>query len=75
MLDILNQTFKGKKTYATAAAAIMTALITYLSGEATMMAALELAFTGILSMTIRNSVSTAVTDAASTAAVVVAETK
>ena len=75
MLDILNKTFKGKKTYATAAAAIMTALITYLSGEATMMAALELAFTGILSMTIRNSVSTAVTDAASTAAVVVAETK
>jgi len=75
MLDILTQTFKGKKTYASAAAAIMTALITYLSGEATMMAALELAFTGILSMTIRNSVSTAVTDAATTAAVVVADSK
>jgi hypothetical protein len=75
MLELLNQTFKGKKTYATAAAAIMTALITYLSGEATMMNALELAFTGLIGLTIRNSVSTAVTDAATTAAVVVADSK
>ncbi len=63
MIAFMNQKFQGKKTYATAIVAILTALITYFNGEATLMSALQLGFTAVMGMTIRNGVANAVTSA------------
>lgn len=46
--------FKGKKTYLLAAGAVLSAGGAYLSGEATVAQALQLAFTGALSATLRH---------------------
>ena len=48
---------KGKKTYAFAAAAVLTALSTYLTGDATAIEALQLGITGVLGATVRSSIS------------------
>jgi hypothetical protein len=54
MLALLNEKFKGKKTYATAIAAVSAALIAYFGGEATLFQALQLGFTGVLGGTLRH---------------------
>lgn len=53
LLILLNEKFKGKKTYAAAFAAISAAILSYLSGEATLLSAMQLAFTGLMGATIR----------------------
>lgn len=69
LLD-LKETFKGKKTYTTAIVAILTAALAYFSGESTLMAALELAFTGAIGMTLRASVTHAIDSVLGTTATV-----
>ena len=54
MISILNEKFKGKKTYATAIAAILSAAITFFMGESTVMEALQLGITGVLGVTLRS---------------------
>jgi len=46
----------GKKTYLAALAAILSAVGGYLSGSLDLAAALQLAFTGILSAALRNGI-------------------
>lgn len=46
--------FAGKKTYITAGVAVITAVASYLTGDATLMQTLQLSFTAILSATLRN---------------------
>lgn len=48
--------FKGKKTYITAAVAVITAVAAYLTGDATIAESAQLAFTAILGATIRHGV-------------------
>ena len=56
MLALLNQKFKGKKTYAAAIAAIAAAVVSYLAGDSTVLEALQLAFTGLLAGTLRSGI-------------------
>lgn len=56
LFSMLNEKFKGRKTYVTAIVAVASAVVAYFSGEATLMAALQLAFTGIIGATLRSSV-------------------
>ncbi len=46
----------GKKTYLAAVAAVLSAAGGYLSGDITIAAAIQLAFTGILAATLRSGV-------------------
>lgn len=48
--------FKGKKTYITAGVAVITAIATYLTGDATLSEAIQLSITAILGATIRNGI-------------------
>ncbi len=56
MLALLNGKAKGKKTYAAAVAAVAAALVAYLAGDATVLEALQLAFTGLLAGTLRSGI-------------------
>lgn len=56
MLNYLNETFKGKKTYAVAITAILAALIAFFNGEATGFQAIELALGGGLGMFLRHAI-------------------
>ncbi len=56
MITILNQKFKGKKTYAAAIAAVLSAAITFFMGESTIMEALQLGVTGIIGATLRSGI-------------------
>jgi len=49
----------GKKTYITAIVAIITAIASYLTGDATLAEALQLGFTAILGATVRNGIKNA----------------
>lgn len=69
MLNFLNETFKGKKTYTVAIIAILTAAITFFNGEATMMEAIELALGGGLGMFIRHAIKWEVAEVAAPAVV------
>ena len=75
LLDLLNSKFKGKKTYTTAAVAVLTAAISYLSGEATLIQALQLAVTGAMGATLRHGLSTELLNAMVEAAVAAATKK
>lgn len=55
-LALLNQKFKGKKTHAAAVIAICSALLAFFSGDATLLQALQLGFTGLFASTIRSGV-------------------
>lgn len=46
----------GKKTYITAALAVITAIATYLMGEATLAEAAQLAFTGAIGAFLRKGI-------------------
>ena len=48
--------FKGKKTYITAALAVITAIAAYLTGDATLAEAIQLGVTAILGATIRSGI-------------------
>jgi len=50
-------TLKGKKTYITAIAALLSAFAGYISGDVTLSAALQLGFQAILAATIRGGIS------------------
>lgn len=54
MLGLMNEKFKGKKTYAAAFAAISSAILAFLAGEATVIEAIQLGFTGLMGGTLRH---------------------
>lgn len=56
LFNALNQKFKGQKTYITALIAVLSAIIAYFSGEATLLAAIQLAATGILAASVRSGI-------------------
>jgi hypothetical protein len=59
-MSFLNQKFQGKKTYAAAALAVCSGAMAYFSGDASLMTALQLVFTGIMGATLRSGISTEV---------------
>ncbi len=67
-MNILFEKSTGKKTYITAAIAIMSAATTYLMGDVTLFEALQLAFTALFAATLRNGLTTEAAAAASSVA-------
>jgi hypothetical protein len=49
---------KGKKTYVVAALAVLSAIGAYLTGDATLAQAIQLAVTALLGMTLRSGITT-----------------
>lgn len=52
--------FKGYKTYITAGVAVITAVATYLTGDATLAEAIQLSITAVLGATVRAGIPKAV---------------
>jgi len=56
LLKRLKYMLKGKKTYVTGTLAILTAIAAYLTGDSTLIEAIQLVVTAALGMTVRNAI-------------------